>query len=104
MFLKNVSTSFSSSGEIFKSFRIEAISDFLFMTSTILFIGVGLVIFKMTMPAVAVGATVATQGSFMESVMGFFMDKRILISLLIAALIVIIFLALKIAGVFGKSN
>jgi hypothetical protein len=77
-----------------------------FWVISILFIGVGLVIFKMTMPVVAVGAAgiASTQGSLMGSIAGFFMDKRILISLLIAALIVIIFLALKVAGVFGKRN
>jgi hypothetical protein len=73
---------------------------------SILFIGIGLVIFKMTMPVVAVGATgIAASGSGGLSVVtGFFMDKRVLISILLSALIVIIFLSLKIAGVFGKSN
>lgn len=73
---------------------------------SILFIGIGLVIFKMTMPMVAVGAAgIAASGSGGLSVVtGFFMDKRVLISILLSALIVIIFLSLKIAGVFGKSN
>jgi hypothetical protein len=73
---------------------------------SILFIGIGLVIFKMTMPVVAVGAAgIAASGSGGLSVVtGFFMDKRVLISILLSALIVIIFLSLKIAGVFGKSN
>ena len=73
---------------------------------SILFIGIGLVIFKMTMPVVAVGAAgIAASGSGgLSAVTGFFMDKRVLISILLSALIVIIFLSLKIAGVFGKSN
>jgi hypothetical protein len=64
---------------------------------SILFIGVGLVIFKMTAPTL-----IGQDPTALLLILGFLTDKRILLSLLIAALIVIIFLAMKIAGVFGK--
>jgi hypothetical protein len=70
---------------------------------SILFIGVGLVIFKMTVPnvsSVAMGAV--ADASFISLVMEFFSNKGVLTSLLISAIIVILFLSLKIAGVFGK--
>lgn len=75
-----------------------------FWVLSILFIGIGLVIFKMTMPAVAVGAAtgIASSSGGLSAITGFFMDKRVLISILVSALIVIIFLSLKIAGVFGN--
>jgi len=63
---------------------------------SVLFIGVALIIFKMTMPTIIFG------GSFFQVLKGVFTDKRVLGSLLGAALIVILFLSLKIAGVFGK--
>lgn len=66
---------------------------------SILFIGIGLIIFKMTLPVIAVGASAVNSTGMIS---GFFMDKRVLISILVAALIVILFLSLKIAGVFGK--
>lgn len=70
---------------------------------SILFIGIGLVIFKMTAPSLGTGSTGDAGGS---SVMGmlfeFISNKLVLGSLLISALITILFLALKIAGVFGK--
>jgi archaellum component FlaC len=70
----------------------------------ILFIGVGLVIFKMTAPNLGLGATVANgvQPSMFDLIIEFVTNKVVLSSLLISALIVIIFLSLKIAGVFGK--
>jgi hypothetical protein len=64
---------------------------------SILFIGIGLVIFKMTAPTL-----VGQDSTALFLILGFLTDRRILLSLLIAALIVIIFLAMKIAGVFGK--
>jgi hypothetical protein len=68
---------------------------------SILFIGVGLVIFKMTMPVLPIGqANGAT--SILSLVKDFFSNKVVLVSLLVSALIVILFLSLKIAGVFGK--
>lgn len=69
---------------------------------SILFIGIGLIIFKMTLPTIAVGASAVNSSGGLSVISGFFMDKRVLISILVAALIVILFLSLKIAGVFGK--
>jgi hypothetical protein len=68
---------------------------------SILFIGVGLVIFKMTAPTIGTGAGEAS-GSVMAGVIEFITSKVVLSSLLISALIVILFLSLKVAGVFGK--
>jgi hypothetical protein len=69
---------------------------------SVLFIGVGLVIFRMTMPSLGLGTAVAANATVQSSVMDFFSNKFVLISLLVSALIVILFLSLKIAGVFGK--
>jgi hypothetical protein len=69
---------------------------------SVLFIGVGLVIFKMSMPSLGgVGNSEAT-GSVLAMVTEFVTSKAVLSSLLISALIVILFLSLKVAGVFGK--
>lgn len=70
---------------------------------SILFIGVGLVIFKMTMPSLGLGG-VSTNGqeSILSMIIQFITNKVVLGSLLISAIIVIIFLSLKVAGVFGK--
>jgi hypothetical protein len=68
---------------------------------SILFIGVGLVIFKMTAPTIGTGAAEAS-GSVLTGVIEFVTSKVVLSSLLISALIVILFLSLKVAGVFGK--
>ena len=62
----------------------------------VLFIGVGLVIFRMTMP------TILFEGGTGFSLLSLFENKGVLIALLITALIVILFLSLKIAGIFGK--
>lgn len=71
---------------------------------SILFIGVGLVIFRMTMPTFIGTTTDATAATgFLGLLIGFFTNKIVLGSLLSAALIVILFLSLKIAGVFGKN-
>lgn len=64
----------------------------------VLFIGVGLVIFRMTAPSLGIQSDV----NFIPMVTEFFTSKGVLISLLVSALIVILFLSLKIAGVFGK--
>ena len=64
----------------------------------VLFIGVGLVIFRMTMPTIMLESGVAAG----FPVLAFFENKGVLISLLVTALIVILFLSLKIGGVFGK--
>jgi hypothetical protein len=66
---------------------------------SILFIGVGLVIFRMTVPTFATGEG---GSSVIAMFMEFIMSKVVLSSLLISALIVILFLSLKVAGVFGK--
>jgi hypothetical protein len=62
----------------------------------ILFIGVGLVIFRMTMP------TLSFDGGILTILIAFFSNRGVLVSLLVTALIVILFLSLKIGGVFGK--
>ena len=68
---------------------------------SVLFIGVGLVIFRMTAPNLGIFA--APEGvSVGDMVLGFFGNRGVLMSLLVSAIIVILFLSLKIAGVFGK--
>jgi len=62
---------------------------------SVLFIGVGLVIFRMTMP------TIIFEGGTGFSLLSIFESKGVIISLLVSALIVILFLSLKIGGVFG---
>lgn len=71
---------------------------------SILFIGIGLVIFRMTMPTFISTATNATGAAVTLPGMlfAFVTNKIVLGSLLGSALIVILFLSLKIAGVFGK--
>lgn len=73
---------------------------------SILFIGVALVIFKITAPTLnlSMGSTntYGTETSFMAMLLGFITNKIVLGSLLISTLIVILFLSLKVAGVFGK--
>jgi hypothetical protein len=70
---------------------------------SVLFIGVGLVIFKMTAPNLGLsGTSMNGDGSFMATVIGFVTNKIVLGSLLISSLIVILFLSLKVGGVFGK--
>jgi hypothetical protein len=68
---------------------------------SVLFIGIGLVIFKMSAPTIGIGAGEAS-GSVIVGIMEFITSKVVLSSLLISALIVILFLSLKVAGVFGK--
>jgi hypothetical protein len=71
---------------------------------SILFIGVGLVIFRMTMPTF-IGTSANAAGAAMTlpgMLFAFVTNKIVLGSLLGSALIVILFLSLKIAGVFGK--
>jgi hypothetical protein len=72
---------------------------------SILFIGIGLVIFKMTAPTLgfaATGVSVNGSASIMSMIVEFITNKVVLGSLLISSIIVILFLSLKIAGVFGK--
>lgn len=69
---------------------------------SVLFIGVGLVIFRMAAPSLGLGGTTNGSVSFQMMLLEFISNKIVLSSLLISAIIVIIFLSLKIAGVFGK--
>jgi hypothetical protein len=70
---------------------------------SILFIGVGLVILRMTLPTFISTTANATAGvSMFSMLLDFFTNRIVLGSILGAALIVILFLSLKIAGVFGK--
>lgn len=71
---------------------------------SILFIGVGLVIFKMSAPTLGLSMTTVANGSpsTLGMVTEFVTNKVVLGSLLVSAIIVIIFLSLKVAGVFGK--
>ena len=66
---------------------------------SVLFIGIGLVIFKMSMPSLE---TDVGGGSILYMTMEFVTNKIVLGSLLMSALIVILFLSLKVAGVFGN--
>ena len=66
---------------------------------SVLFIGIGLVIFKMSMPSLE---TDSGGGSILYMAMEFVTNKIVLGSLLMSALIVILFLSLKVAGVFGN--
>ena len=77
---------------------------------SVLFIGVGLVIFRITAPVLGIAAGNAasnsslygTAASIQMMILGFFSNRVVLVSLLVSTLIVILFLSLKIAGVFGK--
>jgi hypothetical protein len=70
---------------------------------SVLFIGIALVIFKMMMPSIGLTSeTIGAGPSVLMLVLGFFSNRVVLTSLLVSAIIVIIFLSLKIAGVFGK--
>ncbi len=66
---------------------------------SVLFIGIGLVILKMSMPSLG---TDVGSSSVLYMVMEFITNKIVLGSLLLSALIVILFLSLKVAGVFGN--
>jgi hypothetical protein len=71
---------------------------------SVLFIGIGLVIFKMSAPTLGLSMTTVANGtpSTMSTIIEFITNKVVLGSLLVSAIIVIIFLSLKVAGVFGK--
>ena len=72
---------------------------------SVLFIGVGVVIFKMIMPSfIAATATTTntTSTSIYYMIMEFVTNKVVIGSLIASVLIVILFLSLKVAGVFGK--
>ena len=69
----------------------------------ILFIGIGLIIFKQTAPSLGIGlGAPGEQTSILGMIIEFITNKMVLGSLLVSALIVILFLSLKIAGVFGR--
>ena len=63
-----------------------------------LFVGIAILIFKQLAPTILLLDLPTLFGLVAE----FFQDRTVLVALLIAALITILFLALKIAGVFGK--
>lgn len=67
----------------------------------ILFIGIGLIIFKVTLPVIIPSGSTTVSMSFLSTLLLFLTDKRVLASLLAASLITITFLSMKIAGVFG---
>jgi len=73
----------------------KGIIPYLWVTS-VLFIGIGLVIYRMTFPNFGMGSG---GGSVLSLIMEFITSKIVLGSLLVSALIVIIFLSLKIAGI-----
>ena len=64
---------------------------------SILFVAAAIIVFKQLFP------TISTSGTEF-SAMNFFMDPRIWMALSIAAVIVIIFLVMKIVGVFGPKH
>lgn len=70
---------------------------------SVLFIGVGLIICKMMFPFdLSNTSSYATSMPFLAMLQEYFLSRSVLLSLLVAALITILFLALKVAGVFGK--
>jgi hypothetical protein len=72
---------------------------------SILFIGVGLLIIKMIAPPISVGVNAYGQPiSFIAMLTGLFSNRTTLLALLVSAFIVILFLSLKIGGVFGTDN
>lgn len=72
---------------------------------SILFIGIALVIIKMIAPPTSMGVNAYGQPiSIIAMITGFFLNRTTLIALLVSALIVILFLSLKIGGVFGKDK
>ena len=72
---------------------------------SILFIGVGLLIIKMIAPPISVGVNAYGQPiSFIAMITGLFSNRTTLLALLVSAFIVILFLSLKIGGVFGMDN
>ena len=72
---------------------------------SVLFIGIALFIIKMIVPPMSIGVNAYGQPiSTIAMIMGFFSNRTTLIALLVSALIVILFLSLKVGGVFGKDN
>ena len=75
----------------------KAMIPYLWVLSLFL-VGIAILIFKQLSPTILM----VDLPTFFTLVGQFFQDPTVLISLLVAALITILFLALKIAGVFGK--
>lgn len=69
---------------------------------SILFIGIGILFFYQLSPTISDMSGYNQSVSFTTSIIDFFTNTKVLGALLIAALIVILFLSLKIAGLFGK--
>jgi hypothetical protein len=70
---------------------------------SILFIGVGILFFYQLSPSFSISSSSYNQPiSILTHIIDFFTNTKVLGSLLIAALIVILFLSLKIGGIFGK--
>lgn len=65
---------------------------------SILFVGIGVLIFKQMFPL----SLTATPGTF--NIIQYLLDPRVLIALVVASLIVVIFLTMKILGVFDSKN
>jgi hypothetical protein len=70
---------------------------------SILFIGISLVIFRMMLPESATTFSNGLGSSMSISLMisEFFENKMVLISIIVALLVVVLFLGLKMAGIFG---
>lgn len=68
---------------------------------SVLFIGVALIIFRMTTPNISFGAD-TTGTTLLGTLYSFFSNYYIFLSIIGASLIVILFLSLKIAGVIGN--
>jgi len=72
---------------------------------SVLFIGVALLIIKMIAPPTTLGVNAYGQPiSMIAMITGFFTNRTTLITLLVSAFIVILFLSLKIGGAFGKDK
>ena len=73
---------------------------------SVLFIGIGIVLFKTIMPPLQLDiystSTTSTTTSIYYMIIEFITNKVVVGSLISSALIVILFLSLKVAGVFGK--
>ena len=69
---------------------------------SVLFIGIGIVLFKTIMPSLQLDIYSTTTPSIYYMIMEFITNKVVVGSLTASALIVILFLSLKVAGVFGK--
>ena len=69
---------------------------------SIIFIAIGTIVFWKMIPPIGIGSSNAGGLSAFDTIMAFVMDARIWMTISGAALIVILFLSLKIAGVFGK--